>query len=144
MTQGDPVNPRQQAQLEQPQQARQQHRKPTMQDELEQIIVYQAAKMRDIEQQLIQVNNSVMQLQAVLANSEQVSAQRADEVAKLSGDLEALFQYAKWNVCPPDLTLDGVVKVAREYAEKPKSSATEVVMDMTPAPAPQTPAEVPA
>lgn len=135
------MTPNQQAQLRQSQQARQAG-KPAMQDELEQIIVYQAAKMRELEQQLIQANTAVMQLRAVLENSEQVSQQRAAEVTSLNSDLELLFKYIKRFPFPSDAPLADVVKLAREYAEAPKLA--EVVMDASPAPAPQTPAEVPA
>lgn len=134
------MTPNQQAQLRQSQQARQ-GGKPAMQDELEQIIVYQAAKMRDIEQQLIQANTTAMQLQAVLQNSEQVSQQRAEEVQRLQSDIEALYQHVM-HTFSVGTTLATAIERARDYAQRPK--AAEVVMDASPAPAPQTPAEVPA
>lgn len=140
------MTPIQQAQLRQGQQAQQanqprQPAKPPMQTELEQIVVYQAAKMRDMEQQLIQANTSVLQLQAVLQHSEQMAQQSAQEAQRLQSDIEALYQHVM-HTFPAGTTLESAVARAREYAQRPK--AAEVVMDASPAPAPQTPAEVPA
>lgn len=134
------MNPRQQAQLEQSQQARQRPIKTAMQDELEQIIVYQAAKMRELEQQLIQANNGAMQLQAVLQNSEQVSQQRLQQVAQLESDLEVVRQYLAVTQTSATMPIDRLVQEAREYASRPKQ-APEVMVSASPAPAPQTPAE---
>ncbi len=135
------MTPNQQAQLRQSQQARQAG-KPAMQDELEQIIVYQAAKMRELEQELIQANTTALQLQAVLQHSEQVAQQRAEEVQRLSGDLEAVRQFLAVTAIDASMPMDELVKVARKHAARPK--AAEVVMDASPAPAPETAAEVPA
>lgn len=141
------MTPNQQAQLRQSQQAQQanqprQAAKPPMQTELEQIVVYQAAKMRDMEQQLIQANTSVLQLQAVLQHSEQMAQQSAQDVQRLQSDIEVLYQYLMHNAVHNKTPLAEVLKMAHDYAQRPK--AAEVVMDASPAPASQTPEEVPA
>lgn len=135
------MTPNQQAQLRQSQQAQQanqprQAAKPPMQTELEQIVVYQAAKMRDLEQQVIQANTAAMQLQAVLQNSEQVSAQHQERVSALEKDLEACRALHGY------LSVEHMVKKAHADAMRPKAEAP--LIDASPAPAPQTPAEVPA